>query len=198
MLNDVGTPVRALYGGLPGQLQTVGRAERYAVLQVLRAAPQVQVVVSDLLGLVQEATSWRESLAGAAGKHATIWRAIFDQVKLNERASLQMRWTPAHLSYQGMVDNQIPIVDWLGNKWADLFAKMGARSIMVDHDTVLQTKAKLAEAIARAKYVYWAALQVRTFSGTQAGRGSPIARPRTQSETCYWHPSRRRCQQRCK
>ena len=49
MLNRQNIPVRALYGGLPGPLQTVGRAERYALLQAVMAHEGVQRVVSDLL-----------------------------------------------------------------------------------------------------------------------------------------------------
>eukprot|EP00959_Pyramimonas_sp_CCMP1952_P179505 3752833-Pyramimonas_sp.AAC.1 len=50
-LGDNGMPIRALIGPLWGPIQTVGRAERFAVLQALRHLPRVNLLVSDLLGL---------------------------------------------------------------------------------------------------------------------------------------------------
>ena len=51
-----GWPLRARYGNLPGRLQTVGRAERYAALMAIRAAKRVGRIVVDLKSLEVEAT----------------------------------------------------------------------------------------------------------------------------------------------
>ena len=54
----------------------------------------------------------------------------------------------------------VRVTDWLGNQWADCFAKMGANLIKVDDHIVKETKMKLAEAISRAKFVAWTSLHV--------------------------------------
>ena len=41
-------PVRGAFGGLQGQIQTVGRAERAAVWQALSLLPSVPLIVTDL------------------------------------------------------------------------------------------------------------------------------------------------------
>eukprot|EP00959_Pyramimonas_sp_CCMP1952_P415734 8710929-Pyramimonas_sp.AAC.1 len=58
MLNANGVPTRALYGGLAGAQQTVGRAERVAGLKALQYMPSVQCVISDLLEFVNEGKLW--------------------------------------------------------------------------------------------------------------------------------------------
>eukprot|EP00959_Pyramimonas_sp_CCMP1952_P173177 3618917-Pyramimonas_sp.AAC.1 len=65
-LGDNGMPMRALLGG----------AERFAVLQALRHLPHVNLLVSDLLGLVKETDSWSPELADAQAAYADIWRSI--------------------------------------------------------------------------------------------------------------------------
>ena len=69
-------PVRALHGALPGPLQYVGRAERWAALQALRHCQGMDEYVADLLSLVQEGREWHQRHASSKGKHAAIWRAM--------------------------------------------------------------------------------------------------------------------------
>eukprot|EP00959_Pyramimonas_sp_CCMP1952_P085738 1793479-Pyramimonas_sp.AAC.1 len=49
-MGEFGLPVRAAYGPLPGPIQSVGRAERYALLRGLQLLPRLVLSVSDLLG----------------------------------------------------------------------------------------------------------------------------------------------------
>ena len=81
-------------------VQSVGRAERYAGLQAIRAAPGVEVIVSDLLGFVDEGNSWSEELESARGKHATIWRAILIEHRRTKLKQPTFQWTPAHLTLE--------------------------------------------------------------------------------------------------
>ena len=99
MVNDNGIPVKAMFGGLPGLLQTVGRAERFAAMQAIQASSNIETIVTDLLGLVREAERWDPILAMAEGKHATIWRSMMNAVERHGGARPTFRWAPAHLKY---------------------------------------------------------------------------------------------------
>ena len=180
MLNKQYFPVRALYGGLPGPLQTVGRAERYALLQAVRASQDVQLVVSGLLGLVREAEGWDDELASARGKHAAIWRDILQTVEQQGRHPPKLRRVPAHLTFQQMVDKNISMGDWIGNQWADAFAKWGASQIEVPSSVVAATKAKMQEAVVSAKYVAWASMRIASaqYWEQRDGYGKKIVLPK--------------------
>ena len=71
-LSDAGHPLRACYGRLAGPSQTVGEAERVAVRRALQKLPSVDVVVTDLLGLFQEAQEWSSVANSSSGKHAAV------------------------------------------------------------------------------------------------------------------------------
>eukprot|EP00959_Pyramimonas_sp_CCMP1952_P007110 148752-Pyramimonas_sp.AAC.1 len=76
-MGEFGLPVRAAYGPLPGPIQSVGRAERHAVLRGLQLLPRLVMSVSDLLGAVREGGEWSPEHASAAAAHADIWGQIF-------------------------------------------------------------------------------------------------------------------------
>ena len=177
MVNGQGVPVRAMYGGLPGALQTVGRAERHAAWQALRAAGGVKTIVTDLMGLATEAGTWNEQLAKASGKHATIWRSIFWDVVRHHRDPPAFRWTPAHLTMKEALDRDLRITDWLGNQWADVFAKLGASQIKVEDHVVKETKARLADAIDRAKYVAYISITKKWGDLDEQGTNIIIPQP---------------------
>ncbi|CAK0865551.1 unnamed protein product [Prorocentrum cordatum] len=113
-VSSQGLPARAAYGPLPGPFQTVGRAERHALLQALlvlspqRGGPAVDAVFTDLLGLAGEATSWGAALeqAGAPRSGGACARSL--------RALRQFQERGLHLLLL------------VGNVWADFFAKEGA------------------------------------------------------------------------
>ena len=42
------------------------------------------------------------------------------------------------------LNSGIRITDWLGNQWADVFAKLGASQIKVEDHVVKEAKARLA------------------------------------------------------
>ena len=91
-VSATGLPLRAVYGTLPGDRQTVGRAERYAILQALIYFPMAKLVVSDLLDLVEEGNSWDILKSMAGCKYADLWRTMM----LKFKAPPKFAWTPAH------------------------------------------------------------------------------------------------------
>ena len=129
---DPGTwlPIRAKYGPLPYIVQTVGRAERYSVKLGLDANPNHEEFVSDLLSLVKEGLSWRPELACGRAKHARAWRDIFGATAARSaRGPPIFRWTPAHRELDSLIgEDACELQDFIGNSWADYFAKLGAMS----------------------------------------------------------------------
>ena len=132
-------PIRALYGPLPYLVQTVGRAERYAIKMGLAAHPDHFEFVTDLEGLVKEGAEWGPHLASSRSKHARVWRDILTAAR--ERSledAPTFRWTPAHRSATELMEAEPrEICDWIGNAWADYFARLGA----IQH-TVARTLSK--------------------------------------------------------
>ena len=51
-------------------------------------------------------------------------------------------------------------MSWLGNQWADMFAKLGAQSIMVRPQIIKNTQQRLKEAVEEAKYIAWASVHI--------------------------------------
>eukprot|EP00959_Pyramimonas_sp_CCMP1952_P422913 8859080-Pyramimonas_sp.AAC.1 len=59
--------------------------------------PDHELFVSDLLGLVTEGKSWDQSLQHGRGKHARIWREIFQVARRRVlEYPIRFEWTPAH------------------------------------------------------------------------------------------------------
>ena len=65
-------PIRAVYGPLPGPLQSVGRAERWTVLQAVTRCSRLREYVADLKSLVEEGQEWSQRLVQSKCKHAAI------------------------------------------------------------------------------------------------------------------------------
>eukprot|EP00959_Pyramimonas_sp_CCMP1952_P219333 4585886-Pyramimonas_sp.AAC.2 len=90
MMKQWGLTIRGAFGPLPGQLLSVGRAGRYAVLMSLKPNKHLHVVFTDLLALAGR-------FEVASGTHATIWR----QIKALPRGRRpHVLWAPAHKSLQ--------------------------------------------------------------------------------------------------
>ncbi|CAK0810080.1 unnamed protein product [Prorocentrum cordatum] len=121
-LGSNGVPVRAAFGALPGRLQTVGRAERHALLQVTELlGQQARFVATDLLALAQEASSWGPELERVKAVHAPVWRLLRQQP-----CHPLVFWAPAHQDVDGYLAAGLHPVLRAGNLWADWFAKQGA------------------------------------------------------------------------
>ena len=103
------------------------RSERYAGLQALRVAPHLETLCSDHLAFVREGLSWDSFLATASGKHADVWRQIFNECNPS-RCPPEFVWVRAHRALEDVLDLEPQaIMDYLGNHWADFFARMGAQ-----------------------------------------------------------------------
>ena len=152
-LDESGCVVRAIYGPLPGRLQTVPRAEHYAALRAVQVAAHPAEIVSDHLSLVKTGRQLSSLCELGASRQASIWRQI--RHDLGQSESPNFRWTSAHRS----LDDVLPlgaaeVFDFVGNEWADYFAKLGSQShavpqVLVDvHKSRLQVARKDGEAFA--------------------------------------------------
>ena len=162
-LGDNGMPIRAIVGPLWGPIQTVGRAERFAVLQALRHLPSVTLVVYDLLGLVQEAESWSHELADAQAAYADIWRSILAMYPGGEGRPAFI-WCPAHHTDETYLENasgkNVPWEFVMGNRWADFFAKRGALVHAQPETVVKHFEARLADCRMQSRFFSWAAAKM--------------------------------------
>ncbi|CAK0903415.1 unnamed protein product, partial [Prorocentrum cordatum] len=121
-LGSNGAPVRTAFGTLPDRLQSVGRAERHALLQVTKLlGQQARFVATDLLALAQEASSWGPELERARSVHATVWEHLRQQPCRPE-----VFWVPAREGVDGYLAAGLRPVLCAGNLWAGWFAKQGA------------------------------------------------------------------------
>ena len=148
-------PVRALFGPLPGPLQSVGRAERWALLQAVLHCKGMECYVADLFSLVEEGKEWHARHASAKGKHAAIWQKVFEAQEQREEQVPQFRWTPAHKTMEDVLAGRLPLADWIGNQWADHFAKEGARFHRVAASHVQECSNYVERMRNRAKFMAW-------------------------------------------
>ncbi|CAK0853765.1 unnamed protein product [Prorocentrum cordatum] len=98
-----GAPGRAVFGALPGPLQTAGRAERHSVLQAVRLlGSQVEFTAAHLPALAREASG----VCAASHRPSAFW-------------------IPAHKNAQGGLELDIHPMLYTGNTRADFFANQG-------------------------------------------------------------------------
>eukprot|EP00959_Pyramimonas_sp_CCMP1952_P461538 9481748-Pyramimonas_sp.AAC.1 len=123
----------------------------------MRLLPTTRLLITDLAGLAKEVNDWDAELAGAAGQHADIWRQIFDaaadQGGLPRPAAT---WCPAHLEFEEFVQcADLDPMDYLGNAWADWFAKVGALEHKLPDALADLFRVRLADAREEAAVLAW-------------------------------------------
>ena len=115
----------ALYGPLPGPIQSSPAAEAMALLMFLRhAGPSSRVFYTDCAWVL---TCWQGGPAcctGAQHVHADLWRQIFSAA--GARSGITVRKVKAHLTEEAVLRGEVAPLDWFGNDQADTFAKRAA------------------------------------------------------------------------
>ena len=129
------------------ELTTLPAAALIARGRSARATPTHDIFVSDLLSLVKEGIDWNPTLQDGRAKHARVWRGIFATCRSRSPAlpAVRFQWTPARRDIDDVVAAGSSIEDWLGNAWADFFAKCGAASHMVAETVGESVRLALAE-----------------------------------------------------
>ena len=130
-------------------------------MQAVRANPELKVYVSDLLALVREGQSWDPELARGMRKYAGVWRSIFAHAeKRTSPAPISFVWTPAHLSVEQAYERGCDLVAWVGNSWADYFAKLASARSMIARGVCEAIEGELQYHKTTLDYVSWAAARV--------------------------------------
>ena len=170
-------PVRAVYGPLPYLVQTVGRAERYAIKLGLDMHADHHEFVTDLLSLVDEGRRWSADLCAGRARHARVWRDIFGAARRRTiSAPPSFRWTPAHRDASLLLDSDaLEVRDWIGNAWADFFARLGA----TQHTVAKALAESVSEALKQHRqvleFISYACLRVVRFK--RYGVDAEVPRP---------------------
>ncbi|CAK0829323.1 unnamed protein product, partial [Prorocentrum cordatum] len=155
-----GFQLKAACGPLPGAVQTVGRAERFACLAPLRQRRPTSLIVSDLQSLMTEGNSWSPDAASARGRHAGIWGQLHAAAAARAVPPPRFRWAPAHRTLEQAIEEGIRPLDWLGNCWADFFANLGAAEIKLPDSATEAIHAELQRALDTADNLGWAAARI--------------------------------------
>ncbi|CAK0902296.1 unnamed protein product, partial [Prorocentrum cordatum] len=150
MIKEQARPGRAIFGALPGPRQTAGRPERHAGLQAVRASPSVELIATDLQGFAMEGDSWRPELAGPTGRHAKLRRNLRNAV--GDKTPPRFRRLPAHEAVEAVLDDSsLDPMHWVGNRWADWFAKLGVQDSLLPAGFARALEVRMHEAAARSQ-----------------------------------------------
>ena len=120
------TPLVGKGGGLPGYMQTVPRAELYAVIALLRLRPQGSFTRIGVDCKYIVTGSLRSPALVATRDNADLWEEYFSLINAK---NLEVRIFKIYKSHCGIGDitsGRISLQDFLGNTFADAFARRGA------------------------------------------------------------------------
>ena len=107
----------AMGGALPGRVQTVPRAEAWAVRQVVQEDGRRNIsLVTDCLGLDRHLKAGPG--AGLNSELADIWSSIWDGLK-RKGSAIDCKWVPSHTHEQHVEEGTITEEDHEGNSVAD-------------------------------------------------------------------------------
>ena len=109
-----------------------------------------------MYGLVEEGQAWSEDHAKAKDKYATIWKQCLEAQARREQPPLRFTWAPAHRSLEQVLEQGLRVDHWIGNQWADFFAKAGAQQHRVEARRVEHFTDYVARMLARARFMAWA------------------------------------------
>ena len=156
-ISDELLPVKARWGGLPGLVQTVPRSERYAGMRAVQLGRPPVHVLSDHMAFVQEVYEWHGRHTRPRAPHAVVWRQIVATVERRGVPMPTAEWVRAHRELEDAVLADGTAFRYVGNFWADVFAKMGSGSIMVSEVHARACETQLRDAREAMRYVAWAA-----------------------------------------
>lgn len=149
MIDEVdGGILGAMYGALPGPVQSVAAAELWALRMLLRHCMAPLDVASDCQFVVDGVTAGPAATTMPSQLHAGIWRSIWRCIDDLGRNVVTVRKVLAHSSHADVAAGRISAVDRHGNAQADTFAKLGAA--MHPHDAAVHQRANRADKVLTA------------------------------------------------
>ena len=119
-----------MHSNLPETVQTVSRAETYALVICLRNVRISSIVdfVSDNLPLVRVYNNGR--LAAANSANCDLFEEIYKHID-NKQLTVSVRWVPSHLGIDDERPACMSLKDWHGNDRADNMASEAAKPVQL-------------------------------------------------------------------
>ena len=127
------------WGALPGEIQTVGRAEIFAVVRLLETTSGQVVIWTDYQALVLGFQRGRRYTLGCS-KMADLWARFWEalQERPGGESCVKIRKIKAHQSLMAVREAKAScnLSQWLGNRRADNLAKQGADELELPDEVV--------------------------------------------------------------
>ena len=138
LMDDDGNPRRFQYGPLPGSVQTVPKAEMYALFMILSWVKFGATVWSDCKFVVDGFARGRDHPSNKLCLHSQLWRGIFDRARAKE---IRVRKVLAHSTDEHVRLGLITPTQRKSNDFVDSCAKIGAAKHAADkHARIDQRK----------------------------------------------------------
>ena len=133
-VDSTGVPVVGSYTPLPGEVQTVGRGELFALyILVQLLAPLAQVTfVTDNFNVYKTYSKGPKSAKNSS--NCDLYEKVF-KMQYDKALEIKVRWMPSHLGL-GLNDprpNNVSHLDVLANDRADHFAGLAAEQVQVSN-----------------------------------------------------------------
>ncbi|CAK0840937.1 unnamed protein product, partial [Prorocentrum cordatum] len=140
---------------------TLARAERYGGAMAFEAGDGVDCLVSDHLSFVTEGLRWSARDASSRGTHARLWRRLRSAIAWRaDAAAPDFRWAPSHLTAEEALHRGVPLIDWIGNAWADWFASAAMWQVRLAPGLARNLELRLQHVLSVVEFHAWASVQV--------------------------------------
>ena len=117
--------IGAAWGPLPGK-QTVGRAELWAIIFLLCAAPGDVLVYTGCQAIYKRWRANRRSYTSGTAM-GDLWQQFWQALD-RRPGDFRLVWYPSHLSTTSVSRGDIPLEAYVANHAADLLAEVAAKS----------------------------------------------------------------------
>ena len=177
------------WGTLPGEIQSVGRAELYAAIRLLETTAGQLVLWTDYKSLVDGFARGRRYTLGCS-RMADLWARLWEAVDARPGGAehVQIKKIKAHQSLAsvraGAADCSMQ--QWLGNRQADILARRGADEHKLPDEVVsrVELHTRMATLFLRRMII--------VMQHVLEKRPEAVSRPRKGAEKPSWEAKRRR------
>ena len=136
-------PIFCVWGTLPGEIQSVGRAELFAAIRILEMTEGQMVLWTDYKALVTGYEKGRNYTIGCS-RMADLWYRFWAAVDARPGGPqyVTIKKIKAHQSLAAVREGSAPCTlrQWLGNRKADSLARIGADEHAVSDEVVKRVK----------------------------------------------------------
>jgi hypothetical protein len=127
---DSRTTIFGLHCNLPGQIQSVGRGELFALVMLSRQLLPVTNVMYVTDNKPLSDTFNKGPMAGRSSVNCDLYKELFDTL-FQKGIQLSVRWMPSHLDNPDVLPEGVSEFDVFANDQADEFARIAAQQCQV-------------------------------------------------------------------